>query len=274
MADLLPIGRFAQITRLTIKALHIYAANGLLRPVYVDPATGYRYYSITQLTVARRIRLLRSLDMPLDTIKAIVQSATPEATDALLHEHQQRILTRIAHNQQILRLMGQLLEHQDEYMAFTVQVKQLSPQPVVSIRIHTTPADELQAIPLLIDELQAYVLQTGIGLAHAPPVRISHTYTEEHVDTEIAVPCTQLVEGNGRISGRVLEGGSAAYVMHVGPHAELWAVYWAILEWTQEHGRERAGPPREVYWMHPCDGHSSEYRTEVLWPISGGQHGR
>ncbi len=70
MRDFIPIGRFAQITRLTIKALHIYDAIGLLRPVFVDGDSGYRYYSITQLTMARKIRLLRSIDMPLDAIRA------------------------------------------------------------------------------------------------------------------------------------------------------------------------------------------------------------
>ncbi len=55
--------------------------------------------------------------------------------------------------------------------------------------------------------------------------------------------------------------------MHVGPHADLWAVYWAILVWVQEQGYEQDGPPREVYWMHPAHGQAAEYRTEVLWPI-------
>ena len=68
MRDLISIGRFAQITQLTIKALHIYDAIGLLRPVAVDAASGYRYYSITQLTIARRIRLLRSIDMALEQV--------------------------------------------------------------------------------------------------------------------------------------------------------------------------------------------------------------
>jgi DNA-binding transcriptional MerR regulator len=33
MQDVISIGRFAQITQLSIKALHIYEAIGLLRPV-------------------------------------------------------------------------------------------------------------------------------------------------------------------------------------------------------------------------------------------------
>src|SRR5262245_51838645 len=161
MSDLIPIGRFAQITGLTIKALHIYAANGLLRPVEVDAASGYRYYSITQLTVARRIRLLRSLDMPLDAIQAVLHAPTPAAMDALLHEHQQRIADRIAKDQQALLLLQQLIDHQADDMAFSVQVKDLPSQFVASIRFQATPADETRMIPTLIDELHVYATHLG-----------------------------------------------------------------------------------------------------------------
>jgi DNA-binding transcriptional MerR regulator len=55
MPDSISIGRFAEITQLSLKALRIYDAIGLLRPVMVDENTGYRYYSITQLPMARQI---------------------------------------------------------------------------------------------------------------------------------------------------------------------------------------------------------------------------
>jgi DNA-binding transcriptional MerR regulator len=267
MSDLISIGRFAQITRLTIKALHIYDAIGLLRPVIVDADSGYRYYRITQLPLARRIRLLRSIDMPLEAIHAVLHAPTPAAMDALLHEHQQRIAARITKDQQALRLLQQLIDHQAEDLAFSVQVKQLPAHLIASIRVQATPADESRMIPTLIDELHTSTTRLGVRCHDEPPVRISHEYTEEMVDTEIAVPITQLVADAGRMTSRILEGGPVAYVMHVGPHADLWAVYWAILVWVQEHGYEQNGPPREVYWMHPADGDAAAYRTEVQWPI-------
>jgi DNA-binding transcriptional MerR regulator len=267
MDDLISIGYFAQITRLTIKALHIYDAIALLRPVFVDADSGYRYYSITQLTMARRIRLLRSVDMPLDAIQALLHAPTPAAMEALLHEHQQRIAARIAKDQQALRLLQRLLDHQADDMAFNVQVKQLPAQPVASIRIRATPEDEQRMIPALIDELQGYATQLGVGCDDHPALRISHDYSEQIADTEIAVPIAQLVAPAGRIGSRVLEASLAASAMHVGPHADLWAVYWAMLVWVQEQGYERNGPPREVYWMHPAEGQALEYRTEVLWPV-------
>src|SRR5215213_8820805 len=267
MRDLISIGRFAQITQLSIKALHIYDALGLLRPVFIDADSGYRYYSITQLPLARRIRLLRSIDMSLDSIHALLYAPTPAAMDTLLHEHQQRIADRILKDQQALHLLQHIIDHQADDLVFTVNIKDVPAQPIASIRLQATPEDEQDRIPVLLDELESYTMRLGTRSPDAPPVRISHVYTEDMVDTEIAVPITQLVADTERITTRVLEASAVAYVMHIGPHADLWAVYWALLAWIQEHGYQESGPPREVYWRHPADGHASAYRTEVQWPI-------
>lgn len=40
--DLMSIGRFSQASRLSLKALRLYDALGLLPPAYVDPASSYR----------------------------------------------------------------------------------------------------------------------------------------------------------------------------------------------------------------------------------------
>jgi DNA-binding transcriptional MerR regulator len=282
MRDLISIGRFAQVTQLTIKALHIYDAVGLLRPVVVDTATGYRYYSITQLPLARKIRMLRSVDMPLEAISAVLYAPTSAAMDARLHEHQQRIAARIAKDQQALRLLQRLIDHREEDIAFAVQVKQLPARLVASIRFQATPADEGRMIPELLDELERHAEQHDVRCRDQPPVRISHEFSDELVDTEIAVAIARPIPASGRIASRVLEAAHAAYVVNVGPHADLWAIYWAILVWVQENGYEQYGPPREVYWDHPAHGHALTYRTEVQWPIhlssppapssSGGAH--
>ena len=110
-------------------------------------------------------------------------------------------------------------------MAFSVQVKELPAGFIASIRIQATPADESRMIPALIDELHTYTTQLGVRCHGDPPVRISHEYSEDMVDTEIAIPIAKLVAGAGRITSRVLEACSVAYVVHVGPHADLWAIY-------------------------------------------------
>lgn len=270
MSDLIPIGRFARLARLTSKALHLYDALGLLRPAVVDAASGYRYYRITQLPLARRIRLLRSIDMPLEAIHAVVHAPTPAALGALLHDQRRRVADRIARDERSLRLLQQLIEHQDDDLAFAVQRKEVPSQLVAGIRISAAPGDESRLIPALIDELHATTTRLGVRHHTQPPVRISHAYSDELVESEIAVPITAPVPDTERIRCQELAAGPVAWVMHVGPHADLWAVYWAILVWVREHGHDPHGPPREVYWTHPAERHAVSYRTEVQWPIRPG----
>ncbi|WP_240780190.1 MerR family DNA-binding transcriptional regulator, partial [Nonomuraea zeae] len=73
--DLLPIGQFAQLGRLSVKQLRHYDELGLLRPAYVDAETGYRYYRASQAREALSIGLLRSLDVPLPVVGQVLSGA-------------------------------------------------------------------------------------------------------------------------------------------------------------------------------------------------------
>ncbi len=106
MPTLVPIGRFAQRTGLTIKALRLYDKLGLLRPALVDFTSGFRYYSQDQVADAERIRLLRSLDMPLEDIRAFLSAPDPETIRGRLARQRARIETTIAQSRRALSLLA------------------------------------------------------------------------------------------------------------------------------------------------------------------------
>ncbi|MFE3178290.1 MerR family transcriptional regulator [Amycolatopsis sp. NPDC059090] len=81
MTDLLAIGAFARLARLSPKALRLYDETNLLPPARVDPDTGYRWYSPGQLDRARRVVQLRGLEMPLPRIRAVLD-LPPDAAAA------------------------------------------------------------------------------------------------------------------------------------------------------------------------------------------------
>jgi DNA-binding transcriptional MerR regulator len=70
--DLLAIGQFARLCRLSVKQLRHYDELGLLPPAQVDPNTGYRYYRADQARAAVSIALLRSLEVPLAAIGQVL----------------------------------------------------------------------------------------------------------------------------------------------------------------------------------------------------------
>ena len=66
---LMPIGEFSERSGLSQKRLRSYAAEGLLVPAAVDPASGYRYYSPGQLHEAQVIDALRQVGLSLADIR-------------------------------------------------------------------------------------------------------------------------------------------------------------------------------------------------------------
>src|SRR5512140_3740487 len=96
MHDLVPIGRFSRLCRLTVKALRHYDEVGLLRPALVDERSGYRYYALAQAADAERIRLLRDADVPLEEVRAFLVAPDGAAARALLDAHRRRLETQAA----------------------------------------------------------------------------------------------------------------------------------------------------------------------------------
>jgi DNA-binding transcriptional MerR regulator len=81
--DLMLAGEFGAASRLSPKALRLYAEQRLLIPASTDPVTGYRYYKRDQVAQARLIARLRTLDLPLARI-AVLLDLPAEARQAEL----------------------------------------------------------------------------------------------------------------------------------------------------------------------------------------------
>jgi DNA-binding transcriptional MerR regulator len=64
------IGQFARIGGVSVRTLRHYDEIGLLRPVKVDPATGYRGYSAEQLGRLNRIMAMKELGLSLAPFSA------------------------------------------------------------------------------------------------------------------------------------------------------------------------------------------------------------
>lgn len=70
---LLPIGKMAETNRVSIATLRLYDQMDLLRPIYIDPQSGYRYYDIRQNSRLDIIRYMRELGISLADIQDILK---------------------------------------------------------------------------------------------------------------------------------------------------------------------------------------------------------
>lgn len=111
--ELLPIGRFARAAGMTVRALRHYAAEGVLVPASIDPATGYRRYRREQLATARAIAALRALEVSLPAIRDLLRSDDPAVRVSILAAERSRLEARTTHLQRALHRLSMLQVDRD-----------------------------------------------------------------------------------------------------------------------------------------------------------------
>jgi DNA-binding transcriptional MerR regulator len=242
MENLLTIGEFAEATRISPKALRLYAENGLLAPTRVDGDSGYRYYRLEQLHVARVIALLRAAGMPLREIRRFLVDPSIE----LIDRYEETLRVVLTERVEVLRYARQVVE---EALMFEVKVKELPAQRYASRTANVAVA----ALEPFIEQTIAELTAEG---ADGAPFAIYHGPVNETDDgpVEVGVP---------RAGGeRELAAGEVAYTAVSGTECqfpEILGAYDAIARWAKKNEREFAGSPREVYVTADA--------WEVAWPL-------
>lgn len=94
MKQMFTIGEMAKMFGLNPKTLRYYDQEGLVKPEYTDPESGYRYYSTAQFERLNTIKYLRALDMPLAKIKSFFDNREIDQMIGILKEQQQEVRRR------------------------------------------------------------------------------------------------------------------------------------------------------------------------------------
>jgi DNA-binding transcriptional MerR regulator len=118
--DLLPIGRFARLSGLSVGALRHYDELDLLRPADIDRFTGYRRYRREQLETARTIARLRDLEVPLDEIREVLAMDDPAEQRRRLAVHRARIAARSDRLTRLLHVVGRMTDGKDPIVTNTI----------------------------------------------------------------------------------------------------------------------------------------------------------
>ncbi|WP_245783032.1 MerR family transcriptional regulator [Amycolatopsis sacchari] len=113
---LLTIGAFARASRLSPKALRLYDELGLLRPVSVDPRSGYRFYAPEQLERARLVAWLRRLGMPLARIRRVCELDGPAAADEVA-DYWREVEADVRSREKLASFLMNHLSRKDEPMS-------------------------------------------------------------------------------------------------------------------------------------------------------------
>jgi DNA-binding transcriptional MerR regulator len=101
------IGNFSRLSGLSIRTLRLYDELDVLTPVFTDPNTKYRRYSLDQLGVAHQIFALRAFGHSLPEIRLLLQE--PQELCKQLKYHRRELFDQLEAVQDKLNLLSRII---------------------------------------------------------------------------------------------------------------------------------------------------------------------
>ncbi|MFE7559101.1 MerR family transcriptional regulator [Kitasatospora sp. NPDC057500] len=267
--DLLTIGRFARLCRLSVKQLRHYDDTGLLTPARVDPATGYRYYAPDQARDALTVALLRELDVPLAVIGATL-AATEAERARLLRAERDRVAERITRDRARLELLERLADG-GGLPGYEITTGREPGRRLAVVRAVAGPGELAQRIGGCVGRLLA-----GLdGTPWRPPLwGLFPLDLAEGMRIAVGAETTGPEGAAGAADGAdappagleraVLPGGPVVATVHHGPYVQLPLAYHALLAAVHERGLRPLAPVREAYLVGPGEAPAEEWTTRLV----------
>ncbi len=266
------IGTFAHLSQVSVVTLRHYDDLGLLEPVTVDPETGYRYYSVSQLPRLNRILSLKDLGFSLSQIRDVLgEGVSLEQLHGMLRLKRAEVEGRLAEEQERLaRLEARLrqIEQENTMPDYEVVLKTVAPMLVASRRITIPSNDQVpDYLNPAFGEVFGYVVGQGLKPS-GPHLALWHTSADTLADedAEALVPLDRVLPGTERVKVYELPQVQVAAVVHHGDFSTFTQTHAALLKWTEENGYRVDGPFREIYLEHDPD-NLSKSTTEVQYPL-------
>ncbi|MGL9728731.1 MerR family transcriptional regulator [Enterococcus sp. DIV0756] len=258
------IGMFSKMNQVTIKTLRYYDEVGLLRPRFIDPDNGYRYYSSSQLEPLHRLLALRRIGYSIEEIKQVQDG---ESEQRILQRKKQQLLKEISDRMSMLsQIEGYLQQNEDNYH---MVIKKL-PEAIVASMRKIVP--NFNALFSTIPEMGAQMEKAGCVCAvpeYCFNIYHDNEYKEENIDIEVCEAVTEMKEAVGDLKFKQIdEVPEAVCTMHKGSYKGIPKAYAAAIKFVEDNGYEIIDSARENYidgiWNKDCE---EDWLTEIQIPV-------
>jgi predicted transcriptional regulator YdeE/DNA-binding transcriptional MerR regulator len=257
---MLRIGEFSKISQVSVKTLRYYNEIGLLKPAQIDRFTGYRYYTLSQLSRLNRILALKDLDFSLEQVLELLKTdLTEESLHRMLQSKSIELRRRVQDESlRLLRVENRLQQLEEAVIAQSPVVLKSAPNYLVATIRYVLPTQEALAEwqQAELTKIRRHLKELG-ETAAGPDVLIYHQEAFCDVDVDVEVG-TILRETRDSIEGdpdgtnirvhtlhRVNELATA---IHLPTASTLANTYASLAHWTQVNGFKPVGPWRELIY--------------------------
>jgi DNA-binding transcriptional MerR regulator len=264
---LLAIGDVSRATQLSVKMLRHYHQIGLLEPVDVDRATGYRRYSTDQISTAQIIRRFRALEMPLDDIRTVMSTTDIRQRNELINAHLMRLESQLAHTKRAVETLRELLEPGPAAEG-RIGYRRVEATEAVAISQVVNLSDALMWVQGALAELHATVTAQGARICGtAGGIFADALIASERGLATVFVAFAGDIRRTGRLTELVVPAAELVTVVHAGSYYDFDLAYGALATHVAQHAISVDEPIREYFLVGPQD-----TRDETAWRTElGGQ---
>jgi DNA-binding transcriptional MerR regulator len=263
----LSIGDFSRMTHLSVKALRYYHDLGLLRPADVNAETGYRSYDSGQVATAGVIRRFRDLGMPVEQIKAVLDTGNLGDRNAL------RRRPFAADGNTARANAGKRLVAAPAARSRTGTHPRRVPLGAARLR-RSDHADDRpgRSQPVVAGSVRRDRTRAApCRRSSRRPARglyATELLTHEVGEITVFVPVAQSIEAAGRVGMKEIGAGEFAVAVHEGPLRDADRTYGPLGTHVAERSIGVEGPIREHYLVTDDDtADETQLRTEICWPV-------
>ncbi len=269
--NMLKIGEFSKLSRVSVRMLRHYDEIGLLKPAETDDLTGYRYYRESQLPLIGLIRSLKDMGFSLaDIVRMTALSDDAEQMDAFYEKQQKELLQQAeltAHRLTLLDTARKRLR-KERSMNTNVSVKTIPQRYAATVRM-TIPhyEDEGMVWQLLCEETE------HLNMIPDDPCLVADEFPDDEFNEEnVDIFAWKTVKGTypdtEHVKFQTLPAVKAATCIVKGDYEQMPRVYAAVISWVKENGYEPDGAMFNIYHVSPHETQDPDaFVTEVCYPV-------
>lgn len=268
--NLFSIGEVAKLFHLSVGSLRHYEASGLLMPEYIDPDSGYRYYSAKQFEVLNSIRYLRALDMPLTEIADFLGNRDIKRIEEKLLSQKQAVIARQEELKRIERKIDNRLQ-----MLISAQNSRLDEvclnektacrmiwvDGLLKINGFLDMEEPMRRLEQEQTEAIVFLGKVGVGIS-------AENLSKKRFDSYDGIFLILDEEDNYNGETTLLPQTHCASVRFRGSHAEAPQYYQKLLTYIEKHKLEISGFSREITMIdYGVTNDTTKFVTEISIPV-------
>lgn len=264
------IGDVAKLFHLSVGTLRHYEKLGLLQPEYIDPESGYRYYSTRQFEGLNTIRYLRVLNTPLEQIADFLKNRDVDHIQDLLRQQKDAVIQKRRELEIIERKIDNRLRQIEDAAASELDIIRVASYPARRITWIRNPLSIHSYLDLEVPirqlegkqkEATVFLGKIGVGISQ------EHLAAGEYQKYDMIF---MLLDPEDEFEGDVEEipAETCATLRFCGSHADAPAQYQKLVDFIAKHNLKIAGFSREITLIdYGITNDTTKFVTEIEIPV-------